>query len=94
MEPFQIMVCTPYPLPRGEGAPKGQERNSGENVAIQYNFSGLLKSQKCIGSLCILQICKVTARIPLQSKISSLELTFDSFPPGEAIGSYRFPTAL
>ena len=83
---------TIYSLSRGEGAPQGRERNAGENIASKHNLSGLLKRRKYVGSLSILRICKVTARIPLQSKIGSPEPIFDSSPPGEAIGSYRYPT--
>ena len=57
-------------FPRGEGAPKGRMR---AGVHRQSGI-GLRQSLKSW----------ITARIPHQSKIVSLEPIFASFPPGEA----------
>ena len=85
------MVRTRSPLP-GRGCPAGAGEECGQKCCKQVQPFRLIKKTEMRWKSKHFTNCKVTARIPLQSKIGSPEPIFDSFPPGEAIGSYRFPT--
>ena len=78
-------------LPRGEGGPKGRERNSGDNpkvcTALQTSGKVALKTAPRWKSSNF-RNRKVTARIPHQSW-HRLWRHHDSFPPGEAFWKRR-----
>ena len=65
-------------FPRGEGAPVRTLGRMRDGVQLLYAV-GLQQMRNC----------KITARVPHQSKIVSREPIFASFPPGEAFRCSR-----